>query len=272
MPRRLLSACTVAWQGADPNAVNLNGCGLLQFAAGVGHCACALLLLASGADARHEDEDRNTPASLAAQLRPAGWERVAALCLICRDFVPVHADADLDDDDAILLGRSPAGQAGGMMPELDLGMAHSVAAPVPAPAVVARSPTAAKAAAVDGGAADSGCGPPVPATADPPAATTPHLRGGGDGGGALVLVPLGTRGAADGGDLPETLQCSMDSPERGPSVAVRRLVNVGVSVAPGECAIKDRFQSKRAFRYIRSQLFPSTFRQRLALNGILALG
>ena len=47
-------------QGADFHAVNLNGCGLLQFAAGQGHLQCALLLLGAGADARHEDEDRNT--------------------------------------------------------------------------------------------------------------------------------------------------------------------------------------------------------------------
>ena len=32
-------------QGADPAAVNLNGCGLLQFAAGQGHLCCALLLI-----------------------------------------------------------------------------------------------------------------------------------------------------------------------------------------------------------------------------------
>eukprot|EP01047_Picozoa_sp_COSAG01_P030452 COSAG01_NODE_2125_length_8369_cov_17.028174_5_plen_110_part_00 len=32
-------------QGADPNSININGCGLLQFAAGQGHEQCALLLL-----------------------------------------------------------------------------------------------------------------------------------------------------------------------------------------------------------------------------------
>ena len=76
-------------QGADPAAVNLNGCGLLQFAAGQGHLCCALLLLDAGADARHEDEDRNTPASLARQLRPQGWQTLEILCLLCRSFLPI---------------------------------------------------------------------------------------------------------------------------------------------------------------------------------------
>jgi hypothetical protein len=76
-------------QGADPAAVNLNGCGLLQFAAGQGHLHCALLLLDAGADARHEDEDRNTPASLARHLRPPGWQVLETLCLLCRVFSPV---------------------------------------------------------------------------------------------------------------------------------------------------------------------------------------
>lgn len=76
-------------QGADPGAVNLNGCGLLQFAAGQGHLHCALLLLDAGADARHEDEDRNTPASLARHLRPPGWQTLETLCLLCRSFSPI---------------------------------------------------------------------------------------------------------------------------------------------------------------------------------------
>ena len=78
-------------QGADVRAVNVNGCGLLQFAAGQGHEQCALLLLGAGADARHEDEDRNTPASLARQLRPSRWQLLEMLCLLCRDFLPVCA-------------------------------------------------------------------------------------------------------------------------------------------------------------------------------------
>lgn len=76
-------------QGADPGAVNLNGCGLLQFAAGQGHLNCALLLLDAGADARHEDEDRNTPASLARHLKPPGWQVLEILCLLCRWFRPI---------------------------------------------------------------------------------------------------------------------------------------------------------------------------------------
>lgn len=79
-------------QGANPNSTNLNGCGLLQFAAGQGHEPCALLLLSAGADARHHDEDGNTPASLARQLRPERWAVLEVLCLLCRDFIPVLPD------------------------------------------------------------------------------------------------------------------------------------------------------------------------------------
>jgi hypothetical protein len=82
-------------QGADVSVTNLNGCGLLQFAAGQGHEQCAILLLQQNADARHTDEDHNTPSSLARQLRPAGWARLEILCLLCRDFLPLCAALDV---------------------------------------------------------------------------------------------------------------------------------------------------------------------------------
>ena len=43
-------------------------------------------------------------------------------------------------------------------------------------------------------------------------------------------------------------------------------------LAEGEFAIKCRFQSKRALICIQLQLFPSTFRERLARNDTLARG
>ena len=43
-------------------------------------------------------------------------------------------------------------------------------------------------------------------------------------------------------------------------------------LARGEYVIKCRFQSKRAQKYIRLQLFPSPFSLKLTLNNILARG
>jgi hypothetical protein len=88
-------------QGANPNSANLNGCGLLQFAAGQGHEQCALLLLQAGADARHQDEDRNTSASLARQLRPDRWQTLETLCLLARNLQPV-LQLGCEDDAGVL--------------------------------------------------------------------------------------------------------------------------------------------------------------------------
>ena len=41
---------------------------------------------------------------------------------------------------------------------------------------------------------------------------------------------------------------------------IKEAIDREADIAPGEYVIKCRFQSKRALRYIRLQLFPSTFR------------